>query len=61
MKIEFSSQRRENVFVLDHQHGRRDVTCKGNGVQALAQRFLGLFEWTRVTSDWFIVALNNIN
>ena len=28
MKIEFSSQRRENVFVLDHQHGRRDVTCK---------------------------------
>ena len=29
MKIELSSQRREiNAFVLDHQHGRRDVTCK---------------------------------
>ena len=27
MKIEFSSQKR-NAFVLDHQHGRREVTCK---------------------------------
>ena len=27
MKIELTSQRR-NAFVLDHQHGRRDVTCK---------------------------------
>ena len=26
MKIEFSSQER-NAFALDHQHGRRDVTC----------------------------------
>ena len=27
MKIEFSSQERQ-AFVLDHQHGRCDVTCK---------------------------------
>ena len=27
MKIEFSSQER-NAFVLDHQHGGREVTCK---------------------------------
>ena len=29
MKIDFSSQRREmHLFLHDHQHGRRDVTCK---------------------------------
>ena len=28
MKMEFSSQSERNAFVLDHQHGRRDVTCK---------------------------------
>ena len=28
MKIEFSSQKERNAFVLDHHHGRRDVTCK---------------------------------
>ena len=28
MKIEFSSQRREMIFVLDHQHGHCDITCK---------------------------------
>ena len=36
MKIEFSS-RGENAFVLDNQHGRRDVTCKpavGHSVMA---------------------------
>ena len=27
LKIEFSSQERQ-AFVLDHQHGRCDVTCK---------------------------------
>ena len=27
MKIEFSSEKR-SAFVLDHQHCRRDVTCK---------------------------------
>lgn len=30
---------------------------KGNGYELLAQRFLGSFEWTRVTSNWFIVGL----
>ena len=28
MKIEFSSQGREMLFFLVHQHGCRDVTCK---------------------------------
>ena len=28
MKIELSSQRQRNAFVLDLQHGSRDVTCK---------------------------------
>ena len=28
MKIEFSSQWKENVSVLDHQHGHCDITCK---------------------------------
>ena len=28
MKIELSYQRQRNVFVLDLQHGSRDVTCK---------------------------------
>ena len=28
MKIEFSFSEERNAFVLDHQHGRRDVTCK---------------------------------
>ena len=28
MKTEFSSPEERNAFVLDHQHGRRDVTCK---------------------------------
>ena len=28
MKIEFSSQKRHAFVLLDHQHGRRDVTCK---------------------------------
>ena len=46
MKIEFSSQRREiNAFVLlDHQHGRRDVTIgtlrseDGDGSENIAEK-----------------------
>ena len=34
---------------------------KGNGYKLSAQRFLGSFGWTSVTSNWLIVALDIID
>ena len=34
---------------------------KGNGYKLSAQQSLGLFEWSSVTYDWLMVALNTKN